>query len=162
MASGYGLKPDLIDPKGRLQHPEIVVGFIRLLFLDIFLPGLIRHITARCNPIAPRPEVLPPIPLPQRRKFRQQLCPSETAPPSTPTVAAVKQAVLNQSPVDFGYDTPLWTCQILVELLKNKFDITVSESTVRLHLKNVGLTFQKPEYQDIERDEQEIDYFLNS
>jgi hypothetical protein len=50
----------------------------------------------------------------------------------------------------------------LAELLKNKFDVTVSDSTVRLHLKNLGLTFQKPEYQDIERDEQEIDYFLNS
>ena len=69
----------------------------------------------------------------------------------------LKQAVLNQSPVDFGYDTPLWTCQILAALLKNKFDVTVSESTVRLHLKSVGLSFQKPEYQDIERDEQEID-----
>jgi hypothetical protein len=50
----------------------------------------------------------------------------------------------------------------LAELLKNKFDITASDSTVRLHLKSLGLTFQKPEYQDTERDEQEIDYFLNS
>ena len=75
--------------------------------------------------------------------------------------AWLKQAVLNQSPVDFGYDTPLWTCHILVELLKNKFDVTASESTVRLHLKNVGLTFQKPEYHDIERDGQGIVYFLN-
>jgi transposase len=74
----------------------------------------------------------------------------------------LKQIVINQSPVDFGYDTCLWTCQILAELLKNKFDVTVSDSTVRLHLKSVGLTFQKPEYQDIERDQQEIDYFLNN
>jgi hypothetical protein len=37
-----------------------------------------------------------------------------------------------------------------------------SDSTVSLHLKSLGLIFQKPEYQDNERDEQEIDYFLNS
>ena len=74
----------------------------------------------------------------------------------------LKQAVLNQSPVDFGYDTYLWTCEILAELLKNEFDVTASDSTVRLHLKSLGLTFQKPEYQDIERNEQEINYFLNN
>jgi len=45
-------------------------------------------------------------------------------------------------------------------LLKQKFDVTVSDSTVGLHLKRLGFTPQKPEYQDIERDEQEIDYFL--
>jgi hypothetical protein len=41
------------------------------------------------------------------------------------------------------------------------FDVTVSDCTVRLHLKNLGLTCQKPEYQDEERDEGDIEYFLN-
>jgi transposase len=36
----------------------------------------------------------------------------------------LKQTDLNQSPVDFGYDTHLWACEILAELLKNKFDVT--------------------------------------
>jgi transposase len=73
----------------------------------------------------------------------------------------MKQTVLTCTPVEFGYDTNLWTCTILVELLAQKFGVTVSDSAVRLHLKALGLTCQKPEYQDIKRNEQEIEYFLN-
>jgi transposase len=73
----------------------------------------------------------------------------------------LKQVVLNHTPVDFEYDTNLWTCGILVELLKKEFDVTVSDSAVRLHLKKLGLTSQQPEYQDAQRDEREIEYFLD-
>jgi transposase len=73
----------------------------------------------------------------------------------------LKQTVLEKTPVDFGYDTRLWTCAILAELLKRVFGVTVSESAVRLHLKGLGLTSQKPAYQDAERDPHEIEYFLN-
>lgn len=73
----------------------------------------------------------------------------------------LKQTVLKQTPIDFGYDTNLWTCKILAELLLQEFGITVSESTIRLHLKNLGLSCQKPEYQDVNRDEKEIEKFLN-
>lgn len=73
----------------------------------------------------------------------------------------MKQTVLTCTPVEFGYDTNLWTCTILVDLLVQKFGVTVSDSTVRLHLKAMGLTCQKPEYQDLKRDEAEIEHFLN-
>jgi transposase len=73
----------------------------------------------------------------------------------------LKQTVLNKTPIDFGYDTNLWTCKILAALLEKEFGVTVSDSTVRLHLKSLGLSHQKPEYQDDERDEREIEYFLN-
>jgi transposase len=73
----------------------------------------------------------------------------------------LKQTILNHTPVEFGYDTNLWTCLILANLLHKTFGVTVSESTVRLHLKRLGLTYQKPEYQDVERDEGEIEFFLN-
>jgi len=72
----------------------------------------------------------------------------------------LKQTVLDKTPIDFGYDTNLWTCKILAELLETEFDVTVSESTVRLHLKSLELSPQKPEYQDAERDEGEIKNFL--
>ena len=49
----------------------------------------------------------------------------------------------------------------MAELLKQEFGVTVSDSTVRLHLKALGLICQKPEYQDVQRDEQEIEHFLN-
>jgi transposase len=73
----------------------------------------------------------------------------------------MKQTVLNSTPVEFGYDTNLWTCPVLAELLAQKFGVTVSDSAVRLHLKAMGLTCQKPEYQDVKRNEQEIKHFLN-
>ena len=73
----------------------------------------------------------------------------------------LKQTVLNSTPVEFGYDTNLWTSLILVDLLKQEFDVTVSESTVRLHLKAQGLSCQKPEYQDVKRNDQEIERFFN-
>lgn len=73
----------------------------------------------------------------------------------------IKNTVLTKTPVDFEYDTNLWTCRILAELLKQQFDVTVSDSTVGHHLKALGLTCQRPEYQDIKRDEREIEYFFN-
>lgn len=73
----------------------------------------------------------------------------------------LKQAILSSTTVEFGYDTNLWTSPILVDLVKQEFDVTVSESTVRLHLKALELSCQKPEYQDVKRDDQEIEYFFN-
>ncbi len=60
-----------------------------------------------------------------------------------------------------GYDTHLWTCPILATLLQDKFGVTVSDTAVRQHLKAMGLTCQKPEYQDVARDEGEIARFLD-
>jgi transposase len=73
----------------------------------------------------------------------------------------MKLAILNSTPFDFGYDTTLWTCPILAALLLDKFRVKVSDTAVRQHLKAMGLTCQKPEYQDVARDEEEIAHFFN-
>jgi transposase len=73
----------------------------------------------------------------------------------------LKETILNKTPEDFGYDTNLWTARIVVNLLKQEFRISVAESTVRLHFKRLNLSCQTPEYQDKQRDEQEIEKFLN-
>ena len=76
VASGYGLKPDWVGPKGRLANSlddfEVVVGNLGLLILNILLPHLVRNVAARGNPIAPTPEMLTPIPFAKRLIFRQQ------------------------------------------------------------------------------------------
>lgn len=72
----------------------------------------------------------------------------------------LKASILNKTPVDFGYDTYLWTCQILVELLKKEFNVIVGESTVRLHLHQLGLSSQKPAYHDWDRNERVVNFFL--
>jgi transposase len=81
---------------------------------------------------------------------------SEMPPGAEPLITGgmdewLRQTVLDKTPVDFGYDRTLWTCGILSELLKAMFGVTVSESAVRLHLKALMLTYQKPEYQDVQR-----------
>jgi transposase len=73
----------------------------------------------------------------------------------------VKETILNKTPLDFGYETHLWTSLIIAQLLKKQFDIEVCDDTVSLHLKKIGLTYQKPCYFDKKRDENEIDYFIN-
>ncbi|BBL76769.1 IS630 family transposase [Methylomagnum ishizawai] len=92
---------------------------------------------------------------------------SDMPPGATPLVSNemdewLKHVVLSHTPIDFEYDTNLWTCGILAELLKREFAVTVSESTVRLHLKKLGFTPQRPEYQDSERDNREIECFLDT
>ena len=65
------------------------------------------------------------------------------------------------STLGVGLNFHLWTCNILVELLKKKFDIVVSESTVRLHLNKLGFSPQKPTYRDWDRGDREIEFFLD-
>jgi transposase len=71
------------------------------------------------------------------------------------------RTVLESTPNQHGYDTVLWTSAILAELLKKTFGITASESTVSLHLKHQGFTYQRPIYPDEQRDTREVEYFLN-
>jgi hypothetical protein len=56
----------------------------------------------------------------------------------------------------------LWTCTIIANLLKHEFNIDVCDSTIRLHLKAMNFSCQKPEYQDIKMDENDVDNFLNN
>jgi transposase len=72
----------------------------------------------------------------------------------------IKNTVLTCTPMEFEFETNLWTCPILADLLAKKFAVSVSASAVGIHLKAMGLTCQKPEYQDVKRDEKEIEYFL--
>jgi transposase len=37
----------------------------------------------------------------------------------------LKQTILTCTPVNFGYDTNLWTIPVIVELLEQKFGVTV-------------------------------------
>src|ERR671922_2246767 len=68
---------------------------------------------------------------------------------------------LNSTPVQHGYDTNLWTRDILAERLKKGFGVSVSGLSVSLHLRKRGLSYQKPSYRDVARDEQEVEHFVN-
>ena len=74
----------------------------------------------------------------------------------------LKNTILGSTPVKFGYDTNLWTCTIIANLLKQEFNIDVSDSTIRLHLKAMNFSCQQPEYQDLKMDDKDVDNFLNN
>jgi transposase len=52
----------------------------------------------------------------------------------------LKGTVLSSDPTDYGYGTPLWTCEILAALLARGFGVRVIAATVNAHLKKLGLS----------------------
>lgn len=72
----------------------------------------------------------------------------------------LKKTIIEETPEKFDYDTPLWTCDILAELVKVHFGVEVAGTTINQHLKKLGLSYQKPSYRAIERDPEEVKQFL--
>ncbi len=54
----------------------------------------------------------------------------------------------------FGYETDLWTVRRLHTVIKQEFRVTVSKDTVWRRLREAGLTYQKPEREYYEGDEE--------
>jgi transposase len=69
--------------------------------------------------------------------------------------------VLTTTPANHGFETSLWTCDIMRQLLNREFGIDVQVSTISIHLKSMGLSYQKPDYRPFEQDPKEVDYFLS-
>lgn len=46
---------------------------------------------------------------------------------------------------DFGYETDFWTCRRLIQVVKQHLDITISQPTMWRLLRDMDLTYQKPE-----------------
>ena len=90
---------------------------------------------------------------------------TRTAPGAEPVLTReldrwLQDTILNSTPVDHGYDTELWTLQILVELLRQRFGVWVSDSTVALHLHRLDLSCQRPCYRAAEQDPEAVAHFL--
>lgn len=89
-----------------------------------------------------------------------------TAPGAEPRITPemdqlIKEIILNETPLDYGYDTPLWTCPIVAAIVKKIFDVEVLATTIDIHLRKMGLTPQKPCYVAREQDPSEVEHFLN-
>lgn len=90
---------------------------------------------------------------------------TKKAPGSPPIVTDemdewLKQTILDLSPEHFGYDTALWTCDLLAELLSERYGVQVLGSTVNQHLHRLGLTSQKPNYIACEQDPVAVEQFV--
>lgn len=75
--------------------------------------------------------------------------------------AWLERTVLESTPEDFGYDTALWTCGLLAELLSERYGVHVIGETVNHHLHKLGLSYQKPRYVACEQDPVAVERFLN-
>lgn len=90
---------------------------------------------------------------------------TKKAPGTSPVVteemdAWMKQTILNSTPEDFGYDTALWTCDLLAELLSERYGVSVIGATVNHHLHRLDLTNQKPNYVAREQDPADVELFV--
>lgn len=72
----------------------------------------------------------------------------------------LKQTVLESTPEMFGYDTNLWTCDLLAQLLLERYGVRVAGVTVNQHLHRLDLTNQKPRYVPREQDAAAIEHFV--
>jgi transposase len=73
----------------------------------------------------------------------------------------LRQTILTSTPETHGYDTVLWTLEIMVDLLKKQFGVWVSDSIVALHLHEMKLSCQVPCYQARQQDPQKVEDFIN-
>lgn len=74
----------------------------------------------------------------------------------------LKQTVLESTPEAFGHDTTLWTCELLAQLLYERYGVRVIGETVNQHLHRLGLTNQKPTYIAREQDPEAVDRFVTA
>ena len=74
----------------------------------------------------------------------------------------LKEAILTSTPEAYGYDTVLWTLKIIVDVLKDRFGLWVSDSTVALHLHEMKLSSQVPCYEAQQQDPRKVDDFINN
>ena len=91
---------------------------------------------------------------------------TKKAPGARPLVTAEMEAwlkgiVLETRPENFGYDTTLWTCDLLAALISRHYNVQVIGATINHHLHQLGLTNQQPNYRPLEQDPAVVERYLN-
>jgi len=51
-----------------------------------------------------------------------------------------------KTPIDYGYQTPLWTCQIVAQLINDEFQVSYSPNSIGKILHRLGFSPQKPRW----------------
>jgi len=72
----------------------------------------------------------------------------------------VYQAITLGNPLQYQFEFVLWTRRIVVGLIKQRFGLSLSETSVGRLLKQLGLSVQKPLYVAREKNPARVDYFL--
>lgn len=64
----------------------------------------------------------------------------------------LKKLLITRTPLDYGYQTPLWTSQIIADLIDQTFQVKLVAASVRKLLKRMGFSSQKPRWGAWEQD----------
>ena len=64
--------------------------------------------------------------------------------------------MLKKTADNYGFETPLWDCKKITQLIKEKFGKSIHYSNVWRLLQRIGLSSQKPQRQAIQRDNEEV------
>lgn len=60
--------------------------------------------------------------------------------------------ILKKPATQFGFESPLWNCPRLIRVLANELHVKISKSTLWRTLKDIGLSYQKPDKRAMEQD----------
>jgi transposase len=71
-------------------------------------------------------------------------------------------AMLENDAMQYGFETPLWTCQRLRIMLKRNWNVSLHSTNVMRLLNRWKITPQKPRRQAIERDDAEVKKWLGT
>lgn len=63
---------------------------------------------------------------------------------------------------DFGYDTDFWTVRRLHQVVRDQYDVNVSSDTIWRRLREVGLSYQKPEREYFQVDEKKREEWVRA
>lgn len=72
----------------------------------------------------------------------------------------LKETVGHSTPEKWGYQTALWTRAILAELIEQRFEVKLSETTVGRYMHELHLSPQVPDWQPREQDPEEVRRFV--
>jgi transposase len=65
---------------------------------------------------------------------------------ATPEYVALALETVRQRPRALGLNYSVWTLQRLIDYLREKTGITVSDETIRTHLRDNGISFGRPQH----------------
>ena len=68
--------------------------------------------------------------------------------------------LLEKTADEYGFETPLWDCKKIQQLIFEKFNKKIHNSNIWRFLKRMKLSFQKPQRESVEKDEYEVEAWL--
>lgn len=68
--------------------------------------------------------------------------------------------IINKTPLQFNFAFALWTCALIRELIRKKFNVHLSEVSISRLLKKLGLSPQRPLFRAYQQDPSRVEAYL--